>query len=174
MESVGFFAFLGVVCGFGLLFAGVAVVLDFRKKTRDRELTHAERIKALESGHPLPDAELAWAKVEGARTAVRALVGVFVPLFMVAGAAGGTALVLIEGKPPAEAMLNPFFASGHTPILCTIWGVAGLVSLLAVILSIAGSSRRRPADGARAQAASEPELLRERASQAIQPPALKV
>ena len=51
------------------LFGGIALLMliDGRGKARDRELTHAERLRALELGQPLPDAEVARAHSEASR-----------------------------------------------------------------------------------------------------------
>jgi hypothetical protein len=125
--------------------AGAALLkwVDMKRTAEDRQFAHAERLKALELGQALPDAEVARLKAEseflqasldatGNRTAGAVAASILVPLIMAGSAVGGTALVLLF----AEARL-------HLPLVCTIWGVSGLVSLVTVATA-AAVLRRQP------------------------------
>src|SRR5690242_4014069 len=105
MEAV--LGVLGGVVALGALFGGIALIvwvastaelkkkrLDQEREAREREFQHAERMKAVEAGYPLPDADLAFARTERVRAGVAAAVGIAVPVVALGGAVAGTALVL--------------------------------------------------------------------------------
>jgi hypothetical protein len=92
-------------------------------------------MKSLELGQPLPDVELARMEADKLRTIWQGLVGFLVPTILVGCAIGGTALVLHEASP-----------SIHLPVLSVIWGVAGLVSLIAVSTSLQALSGKKVAE----------------------------
>jgi hypothetical protein len=139
---------LGVFGGaFGLfaLFGGLALIIwvastaDLKKKQmqqeqdmKEREFQHAERLKALERGVRLPDADLASARAEATRAVAAGLVGGVVPLAMAGTAVGATAIILALAEPHL-----------HLPLICTVWGINGGVSMVALSLSL-GALRRRP------------------------------
>src|SRR6185295_16852127 len=77
------------------LFVGIAflVWVDSKSKAQERQLAHTERIKALEVGQPLPDAEVARAHADASRAWAAGLTAVFVPLGLSGVATGATALV---------------------------------------------------------------------------------
>jgi hypothetical protein len=85
-----------------------------------RAHAHAERMRALELGRPLDEGRSARA------------VGVAVPATTFGTAVGATALVLIF------EVNNTL----HLPLLGIVWGVAGVVSLAAVLLSLTVGVRR--------------------------------
>lgn len=134
METISV-AFAGTV-GSIIFFGGIALLMwiDQRGKSRQRDLEHAERMKALEVGQPLPDAEIARAKADSTRSAVAGLIGVFVPLFM-AGAATITTCVTI-------AQANIPWERSSTSLLIVVWIVSGLISLVTVVLSLVAVRRR--------------------------------
>ncbi len=143
---------IGVVSVLALIFLAVIARYHYKQAGRKADQQHLERMKLLDLGQPLPDAVLAKISGDNRRTAAAAVIGVLVPLVLVAGAVGVTALVLarpgvVPGGPPV--LTSPAGLSGaQLALLCTVWGVAGLVSLLAVILSLVavrrGSRRTRP------------------------------
>jgi hypothetical protein len=104
------------------LLARTYYVLESRRK----EQQHLERMKSLELGLPLPDAEIARAKAESNRSSVTGAIGILVPLAAMCGAAGTTALLLAKEHP----------VSFQLPLLCTVWGVCGLISVVTVVLSL--------------------------------------
>jgi hypothetical protein len=104
----------------------VVAILYYKNERRKGENQHVERMKVLELGLSLPDVELARCKAESGRTATAGAVGILVPFFMAGSAIGATALVLFHVHDwPLQVAL-----------LCTVWGVCGLVSLLAVVFSL--------------------------------------
>jgi len=115
-----------------VLFAGVVlcVWLDQRGRTRRRELEHVERLRALDMGRPLDDAETG-------RTAALATIGVGVGVSSFAAAAFATCFVLyylLEG--------NASFL-----LLLVIWPVCALVAGGVAAGCIFAIGRRRPSDG---------------------------
>jgi hypothetical protein len=142
-------AALGVVGGalaLGGLFGGLALMiwvasraelqkrqLGQEREMKEREFEHAERLKALERGVPLPDADLAAARADTAWAVAAGLVAVVVPLVMVGTAVGATAIILALAQPAL-----------HLPLVCTVWGVNGLTSIVALSLSLAALRRRTP------------------------------
>jgi hypothetical protein len=139
LEDLGYLAPALATLAF---FGGIALIVLASQygQARKRELEHVERLKALDLGQPLPDADIAWANAESARTNAAAAVAVFVPLVLVAGAVGGSALILGVADPRL-----------HLPLLCIIWGVSGLASLLTVIMASGAlclkGKRRHGVDG---------------------------
>jgi hypothetical protein len=117
------------------LFGGIALLMliDGRNKAKERELAHAERMRALELGQPLPDAEAARARSDASRAWARGLSAAAASLGMAGAAVGATALLVGPGEP--RTLL---------PLLCVIWGVCGLVALVAVSVGLASSRRREP------------------------------
>src|SRR5256885_757953 len=115
------------------LFGGIALLMliDGRGKAKERALAHAERMKALELGQPLPDAEVARAKADASRAWARGLCAAAASLGMVGASLGATALVLLWAEPGSQL-----------PTLCVVWGVCGLVALVAVSVGLAASRQR--------------------------------
>jgi hypothetical protein len=140
--EVGMFGIAAVILA-SCVGAALLRWVEFKRSAAERELAHQERLKALELGQPLPDAEVARLKAEsealqanlnasGNRSAGAVAACIFVPLFMAGAAVGGTSLVLIFAN-----------AGLHLPMVCTIWGVTGLVSLVTVTTT-AAALRRQP------------------------------
>src|SRR4051812_40306982 len=121
MEAIGIS--LAASLGAFALFGGIALMMwiDARNKQHERELKHTERIKALEMGQPLPDLAVASARAAQIRTVLLGLVCFLVPVGLAGIAVGATALVLFCAAPGI-----------HLPVLCVIWGVVGLVSLVTI------------------------------------------
>src|SRR5262245_54282370 len=131
-----FWGGLAGAAGLLALFGGIAILMliDGRNKAQERKLTHAERLKALEMGQPLPDAEVARARADAHRAWASGLAALGVPTVLAGSAVGATALVFVQASPPT-----------HLTLLCVIWGICGLVSLVAVatglgVLAGSGSS----------------------------------
>jgi hypothetical protein len=129
MEILVYFSGMAVLF---ILWGGYAFKLKIRKETRERELAHAERMKALELGRPLPDTVNLQAEADMVRMRSGAAVGILVPLCMAAAATGATLLVFHWAEPAI-----------HLALLCVIWGVCGGVSLVAVGYSLAILRRPR-------------------------------
>jgi hypothetical protein len=128
--GIGLLGALGTFAFFG----GIALLMwiDSRNKRHERELRHAERIKALELGQSLPDGEVARAHADQARAWVLGLICFIVPPCLVGTAVGATALILDMAAPGI-----------HLALLCVIWGIAGLVSLVTVTSSLHAISGAR-------------------------------
>lgn len=137
----GVFSVLGVLAFFG----GIALlmVIDGRNKTRVRQLEHAERMKSLESGQPLPDAEVARAKTAAQRAWAAGLTALCVPLGLGGIAVAGSALIFHMAA-----------AHAQVPLLCVIWGICGVVGLVATTtaLGVLAADRGKTA-GTREEAA---------------------
>jgi len=131
------------------LFGGIALLMliDGRSKAKERELVHAERMRALELGQPLPDAEVARARSDASRAWARGLSAAAASLGMAGAAVGATALLV--GRDEPRTLL---------PLLSVIWGVCGLVALIAVSVGL-GAARRRDVPGKRAAAPEQPAEL---------------
>ena len=144
-----FWGGLAGAAGLLALFGGIAILMliDGRNKAQERKLTHAERLKALEMGQPLPDAEVARARSDASRAWARGLSAAAASLGMAGAAVGATALLVGRDEP-------------HTllPLLSVIWGVCGLVALVAVAVG-QGAARRRDVPGKRAAPPEQPAEL---------------
>jgi hypothetical protein len=142
--------------GFGLLVALLMIVLGLRSHFLKLEHVHQERMKALEMGI-LP--EVLRARAETARAQAAGAVGIVVPLLMAGAATGGTTLILNWGD-----------ASWRLTVLCVIWGVCGVVSLVAVSTSLEALRRgSRPRAKEEAPAEEEPPAVRPTAFQERRP-----
>ena len=150
MEAV--LGVLGGALALGGLFGGIALIIwvastaELKKKqlqqereVREREFQHTERLKALEAGFPLPDAELALARTERVRAGVAAAIGIAVPVVALGGAVAGTALILSLAHPGL-----------HLPVLCVLWPCCAVAAMVTAVTSLrALKSRRRQAEGGR-------------------------
>jgi hypothetical protein len=126
------FAMVGVALVF---FGAIAVMnwIDSQRRTRERELAHTERMRALELGQPLPDADLAQARAEASRCRTAGALGILVPLIAVGGSLIATAI-----------LLNSRSERSYEELLSGIWIGGGVVTLLTVVLSFSTLKRRRP------------------------------
>ena len=131
------------------LFGGIALLMliDGRSKAKERELVHAERMRALELGQPLPDAEVARARSDASRAWARGLSAAAASLGLAGAAVGATALLV--GRDEPRTLL---------PLLSVIWGVCGLVALVAVAVG-QGAARWRDVPGKRAAPPEQPAEL---------------
>lgn len=114
----------------GILIVALGVIvlgtwLQSKQKSRERELEHVERMKAIECGYPLSDENSARHKMLGA-------VGVIVPAASLAAAAWATYLIL--GR---EDFVAPRW------LLAVVWGVSGLVALTVGQAAVAGLRPRK-------------------------------
>jgi hypothetical protein len=119
----GILSVLGIVAFFGSI--GLLMWIDQRGKATQQRQQHEQRLRALELGRELPDAAVARAEASSSRAWAAAMVGFFVPLLTLGAGVGTTALVLSFA---AETI--------HLPVLCVVWGVAGLVCIVAVTTSL--------------------------------------
>jgi hypothetical protein len=137
-----------LAAGFALfLFClGVAIVgwvvgrveMDKRKADAlEQERRHQERLRALELGFPLPEAELARAQADTSRARWAGIVGFLVPLGLAGIAVGATALIL-DHQP-----IETFSMMRMPAVLYAIWGINGLVSLMAVLMSATALRRSK-------------------------------
>src|SRR5262245_5468884 len=106
----------------------IAVWLYLRKKSLDRQLTHTERMTALELGRTPPDLEAARSEAEQARYRSAAWVAVAVPVGL-AGVALGMSLSLLL-----------VFGLGSFPLLAllaVVWVVCGYTGVTAITQGLA-------------------------------------
>jgi hypothetical protein len=95
------------------------------QEMRQQEMTHAERMKAIELGQPLPEVEKARAEAQAVlarASAATAIVGVIVRALVGLGtlgiALGATAVVLVKGHPDSQVI-----------ILAFVWAAATIVGV---------------------------------------------
>jgi hypothetical protein len=107
---------------------------------RQNEFAHAERIKALEVGRPLPDVEarkaeaaLTGARADISRARAAALIGTLVPLVTGAAAVWATLAVIARVEGDIVGL-----------ILGAIWGAFGGVNALALLVGLSGLRRSAP------------------------------
>src|SRR5579884_1715042 len=157
----------GLASGLGALgfFGGLALLVwvDSRTKKaqqewllKQRQIEHAERLKALEAGHPLPDGDIAAARAEGRRAWAAATVGFVVPPAVFGLAIAATAVVLS----------HPLFG-GSVAVLCVLWAAAGATSIVALSTSAGVLVRRGRGREARATGARASRPAGERGSTAV-------
>jgi hypothetical protein len=99
------------------------------EQMRQREMTHSERMKALETGQPLPEVELAKAQAEAVKArmeaakSIAATVGrAIIPLGMGGIGIGMSAVVICNASP-----------SLHLPALSVIWASIAVVGTAAAV-----------------------------------------
>src|SRR5204863_339125 len=112
-----------------------ALWLHQRDEAQKREKSHAERMRSLELGLPLPDAQVA-------RSAALGRIGIAVPLATLAAAVTATQLLLPLRDSSAFAW-----------VLATVWVVCGIVGIVALQATIA---RLRGAAGPQGAAVRDP------------------
>ncbi len=122
--AYGLFGAVGTVAFFA--FCAFAVWIDYRKKKEEREAAHEERMKSLELGRPLPDAEIERAKAYASAAWAAGLVGLLVPLAVVALTVTGTCVAVVNHQ-SGESIAIP---------LVIAWSIAGGIVLVAVVLSL--------------------------------------
>jgi hypothetical protein len=113
---------LGNIVGLSVMFGGISLCVrhDQAGKTRRRELEHTERMRAIELGLPLEDADVARYQALGA-------IGVAVPIVSMISAALASCFVL--------AIKDPLWQFGS---MAVIWLTVGTVCLFAVPAIISG------------------------------------
>jgi hypothetical protein len=122
----------------------------FGKGDKQLELEHEERMKCLEKGFPLPDAELAWVQalqLRGSQVTAVLIVGT---VALVCGAVGTTAILL--------ALARDLFAAGLLfGLVVLVWCVSGylLFALFRQGMQSLGQIKR-PADFVARPAAEPP------------------
>jgi hypothetical protein len=93
----------------------------FGKSEKELDMVHQERMKCLEQGFPLPDAELAWVeavRLRGSQVTAVLIVGT---VALVCGAVGSTAILL--------ALARDLFGAWLFPLILLVWGVCGYLLL---------------------------------------------
>jgi hypothetical protein len=112
----------------------------FGKSEKALEHTHIERMKCLEMGFPLPDAELAWVQAVQLRGGQITAVLIVGTIALAVAPVGATAILLALGK-------DLFAVWALVPMLLLIWGVNGylLFTLLRHGMQSLGQIKR-PAD----------------------------
>jgi hypothetical protein len=118
--GVAFFAFLAF-----------AVWIDYRKKKDERDAGHAERMKALELGHPPLDGEVERARAYASAAVTAGLIGLLVPLAVVSLAVAGT-IVAVLNHGPNESIAGA---------LITAWSIAAVIVLVAIVGSLSAIRR---------------------------------
>jgi hypothetical protein len=114
---------VGSVALFGFL--TFAVWIDYRKKKDERDAAHQERMKALELGHPPLDADVERARAYGKAAWAAGLIGLLIPLAVVALAVIGTIVAVVHR--PGEAIAGP---------LIVAWSIAAVICLVTIVLSL--------------------------------------
>ncbi|HEX5269266.1 MAG TPA: hypothetical protein VFW33_02200 [Gemmataceae bacterium] len=118
--SVALFAFLAF-----------AIWMDYRKKKDERDAAHAERVKALELGHPPMDAEIARARAYASAAWAAGVIGLAVPLVVIALTVIGTIVAVVKQAP-------------NMTVPCIVaWSIASGLSVVAIVMSL-GTIRRLP------------------------------
>jgi hypothetical protein len=109
-----------------IVHAGSPAARVYRKKKDESEATHRERMKALELGFQPLDAEIARAKAYASAAWAAGLIGLLVPLAVVALTVVGTIV----------AVLNLERSQNVAVPLIVAWSIAGVLVLVAVARSL--------------------------------------
>ena len=107
-------------------FVSFAAWLDYRKKKDERDAAHQERMKALELGFPPQDAEIERAKAYCGAAWAAGVIGLVVPIVVVALTTAGTIVAVIFREPNENLV----------PGLTIAWSIACLIVLVAVLRSL--------------------------------------
>jgi hypothetical protein len=112
----------------------------FGKTEKEIDLAHQERMKCLEAGFPLPDADLAWVKVVELRGSQVTAILIVGTVSLVCGPVGTSAIILALGKELLAGWLTP-------AMLFLVWAVCGylLYTLFRQGMQTLGQLKR-PAD----------------------------
>jgi hypothetical protein len=116
--AVGMFGAVGTTSLFACI--AFAVWIDYRRKKDERDAAHAERMRALELGHPPPDADIERAKAYASAAWAAGLIGLLVPLAVLFLTFVGT-LVAVLSRQTQENITAP---------LIVAWSIAAVVSLV--------------------------------------------
>jgi hypothetical protein len=135
ISAVAFFAFLSI-----------AVWFDYRKKKDEQNAAHLERMKALELGQPLLDAEIARAKAYASAAWAAGLIGLLIPIVVISLTVVGTIVAVMYHNPWQNIV----------PPLIVAWSIAGVVMLVAVLRSLGVIQRLSQPRGDTAQRLSVP------------------
>jgi hypothetical protein len=146
LGSLGFFGGIALLVWAGNKGEAEKKKLQHEQDLKQREMEHAERLKALELGQTLPDGEVARAHAERSRFRAAGLVAVLVPLAMGGAAVGSTPIIL-----------NHSWEGSFQGVLYAVWGVCGLVSLVTVVncISVLNRREKKPADTDRSARSSD-------------------
>lgn len=104
--------------------------MELQLEAKAQELDHAERMRQIELGQVLPD-------VSKTRMHVVGTIATLVPIALAAGAAtASVALVRTPVDHGASMFGMAVTGDPRAVILATIWGIAGLSTLLTVVLCL--------------------------------------
>jgi hypothetical protein len=151
MDSCYVMGGLAGALGIFAFFAGIALCVwvggkaEVEKRKLEAEklqMDHAERMKALEVGLPLPPG--GQPSGDAFRACVAGFVGLAVPLGLATAASLTTWNILDYTQAYTESSQR-FSNEMVTAVLCTIWGTSGLVSLITVVASLATVAQSRSA-----------------------------
>ena len=101
-----------------------AVWIDYRKKKDERDALHRERMKALEMGHPPPDAEIERARSYASAAWAAGVIGLVVPVVVVVLTFAGTVIALSTRR---EGIAGPCIVA---------WFIACLLVLVVSVRSL--------------------------------------
>lgn len=113
---------LSVLAFFGFL--AFVSWLDYRKKKDERDARHQERMKALELGHPPRDAEIERARAYASAAWAAGLIGLVVPIVVVALAVAGTVIAVLYRE---DSIGGPLIAA---------WSITCVIVLVAILRSL--------------------------------------
>jgi hypothetical protein len=107
-------------------FLAFAVWIDYRKKKDERDAAHLERMKALELGHPPLDAEIARAKAYASAAVAAGVIGILVPIFVIALAVIGTIVAVLHYESNVNIAVP----------LIVAWSIASGLALVTIVASL--------------------------------------
>jgi H+/gluconate symporter-like permease len=125
MDPVVAYAIVGGIVALSIGGA-LCLWLSNRGETEKRRLEHEERMKALELGQVVPIPDLSKAAAQDNEAFTIGCLGILVPLGLVSAAVGATGLIFQNVEEMSERVI----------FISIVWGVCGLVSLAAVLLSL--------------------------------------
>jgi hypothetical protein len=105
------------------------------EEMRQREMTHAERLKAIELGRPLPEVELARAKTDAIRAqvdAAKVIVGFLTRTVVALGTLGiavGATAVVLQQAPPASQLAALAFIWIAVALVGVATALAGVIDV---------------------------------------------
>ena len=112
----------------------------FGKSEKEMEFAHQERMKCLEMGFPLPDAELAWVQAVQLRGGQVTAVLIVGTIALACAPVGATAILLALAK----EHLGPYLLF---PLILLVWAVSGYLLYTLIRSGMQTLSQiKRPAD----------------------------
>lgn len=114
-------------------FIAFCVWIDYRKKKDERDAAHLERMKALELGFPLLDAEIERAKAYTSAAWAAGVIGLVVPIVLLSLTLAGT-IVALSYRQAGEDISIP---------LVIAWLIAAVL-VLAIVMRSLSTIRQLP------------------------------